>query len=53
LQSFPDSFEFSGSADSAFYQIGNAVPPLFAKNIANSVVALLDNMPAEQLLKMA
>jgi DNA (cytosine-5)-methyltransferase 1 len=53
LQSFPDSFEFSGSADSAFYQIGNAVPPLFAKNIANSVTALLDNMPAEQLLKMA
>jgi len=53
LQSFPDSFEFSGSSDSAFNQIGNAVPPLFAKTIANSVCALLDNMSTEQLLKMA
>ena len=53
LQSFPDSFEFAGSSDSAFNQIGNAVPPLFAKNIANSVSALLDNVATEQLLKMA
>ncbi len=53
LQSFPDSFEFIGSPDSAFNQIGNAVPPLFAKNIANSVSSLLDNVTTEQLLKMA
>jgi DNA (cytosine-5)-methyltransferase 1 len=53
LQSFPDSFEFVGGTDSAFNQIGNAVPPLFAKNIANSVSALLDNAFDEKLLKMA
>lgn len=53
LQSFPDSFEFAGSSDSAFNQIGNAVPPLLAKNIANSVSALLDNVVTEQTLKMA
>jgi DNA (cytosine-5)-methyltransferase 1 len=53
LQSFPDSFEFVGSPDAAFNQIGNAVPPLFAKNIANSVAALLDNVTTQQILKMA
>jgi DNA (cytosine-5)-methyltransferase 1 len=53
LQSFPDAFEFVGSADAAFNQIGNAVPPLFAKSIANSVSALLGSLPNEQLLKMA
>lgn len=53
LQSFPDTFEFAGSSDSAFNQIGNAVPPLFAKQIAHSVSALLDNVATEHLLKMA
>lgn len=31
LQSFPDWFDFQGTETSKFYQIGNAVPPLFAK----------------------
>jgi DNA (cytosine-5)-methyltransferase 1 len=37
LQSFPDSFVFTGSRGSQFRQIGNAVPPLFAKAIAETV----------------
>ena len=41
LQSFPDSFVFHGSRSSQFKQIGNAVPPLFARAIADSVKEML------------
>jgi DNA (cytosine-5)-methyltransferase 1 len=34
LQTFPDWFKFVGAETSQFYQIGNAVPPLLAYNIA-------------------
>lgn len=37
LQSFPDSFQFMGTESSKFIQIGNAVPPLLAYKIANSI----------------
>jgi DNA (cytosine-5)-methyltransferase 1 len=42
LQSFPDWFEFVGSEQSAFYQIGNAVPPLFALRLGQAVRGYLD-----------
>jgi DNA (cytosine-5)-methyltransferase 1 len=41
LQSFPDSFRFVGSKIEIAKQIGNAVPPLLAARIADSVYALL------------
>ena len=37
LQSFPDWFEFVGNETQCFYQIGNAVPPLLAYQLATSV----------------
>lgn len=38
LQSFPDGFVFCGTMNPAFRQIGNAVPPLLAKAVAESVL---------------
>lgn len=37
LQSFPDDFFFQCSMGEAFRQIGNAVPPLLAKGVADSI----------------
>jgi DNA (cytosine-5)-methyltransferase 1 len=43
LQSFPDWFQFSGSEGSQFNQIGNAVPPLLARELAKSVLNYLED----------
>ena len=41
LQSFPDGFIFRGTMNPAFRQIGNAVPPLLAKAVADRIFAKL------------
>lgn len=42
LQTFPIDFEFIGSSAYCFKMIGNAVPVLFAKNIAQAIVDVLE-----------
>jgi DNA (cytosine-5)-methyltransferase 1 len=37
IQSFPDGFEFEGSLDECFKQIGEAVPPLLSLAIATQI----------------
>lgn len=37
LQSFPDHFRFLGPFTQQFYQLGNAVPPLLAKAVAEAI----------------
>jgi DNA (cytosine-5)-methyltransferase 1 len=43
LQSFPDWFEFCGAEGSQFAQVGNAVAPMFALALAESVASYLDS----------
>ncbi len=41
LQSFPDGFRFHGSMNTAFKQIGNAVPPLLARAVVSETLNAL------------
>jgi DNA (cytosine-5)-methyltransferase 1 len=42
LQTFPDSFVFCGTKDSQYQQVGNAVPPMLARAIAEHLCGYLD-----------
>lgn len=42
LQSFPDGFVFAGTMNPAFRQIGNAVPPVMARELARAIKDSLD-----------
>ena len=43
-QSFPDSFEFVGTAAEKKLQIGNAVPPLLAQALCTALLTTLDDI---------
>ena len=43
IQSFPDSFEILGTRGSQYKQIGNAVPPMLAKAIAEAIIKALND----------
>lgn len=42
IQSFDDDFDFIGTQTDTYIMIGNAVPPLLAKNVALAVSEVLD-----------
>lgn len=44
LQTFPDSFLFTGKYSTVKAQIGEAVPPLFAKRLGEGLAAVLNEM---------
>lgn len=48
VQSFPLDFEFVGSMSSMYRQVGNAVPPLFAKVLADSLSGVAEGVEPEE-----
>ncbi|MFD1403710.1 DNA cytosine methyltransferase [Robinsoniella peoriensis] len=42
IQSFPDAFRFYGTKTSQMKQVGNAVPPMLSRAIAESIISDMD-----------
>ena len=43
LQTFPDNYFFEGNVTQQYHQVGNAVPPLLAKQLADTVYRIMQN----------
>lgn len=46
LQSFPDFFVFQGSRTEQYVQVGNAVPPLLGKRVAEALISAIESTRA-------
>lgn len=45
IQTFPDNYFFCGPRTQQFHQVGNAVPPLLARQIADKVRLIMQQIP--------
>ena len=50
LQSFKDDFVFKGTKDQQYQQVGNAVPPLLARAVAEQMLKLLGEEPERLII---
>ena len=50
VQSFPDNYYFEGSRAAKYVQIGNAVPPLMSKGLANKIIKMLEVIDNEKVI---
>ncbi len=48
LQTFPDNYHFAGPRTEQYHQVGNAVPPQLAKQIADIVAEVLRAVPDDR-----
>ena len=48
LQTFPDNYKFEGSKTEQYHQVGNAVPPFLAAQIAEIIGDVLDVVKDEE-----
>lgn len=48
LQTFPDNYKFEGNRTAQYHQVGNAVPPYLAMQIAEVIAEVLDAMKVDR-----
>jgi DNA (cytosine-5)-methyltransferase 1 len=48
LQSFPDDFVFYGNKSQQYKQVGNAVPPLLGKAVAEQIIKYLNKIDEDE-----
>ena len=53
IQTFPDAFSFYGTDAQKILQIGNAIPPVFAEQMAKQIIKCDENTPNEECPSLA